>query len=216
MELKILYDNEAKDGFMKEWGFSCLVGDELLFDTGGDVNILLFNMHRFSVNLRSIRLIVLSHEHGDHIGGIKLVRELGDVDVFIPRSFSNSFKSRLAAYSNVNLIDVTEAREISQNVFTLGELGSFIKEQSLLLRTDKGFTVLTGCSHPGLEHILGYASKFGEINGVVGGFHGFNRLDALSEMKVIVPCHCTRRKKEMLRHYPESGLQCAAGRVIEV
>jgi len=34
MELKILYDNEAEEGFKSGWGFSCLVGDETLFDVG--------------------------------------------------------------------------------------------------------------------------------------------------------------------------------------
>lgn len=216
MELKILYDNEARDGFKKRWGFSCLVGDELLFDTGGDRDVLLFNMHRFSVNLEGVKIIVLSHEHGDHIGGINIVREFGDVDVFVPRSFSNTFKERLSAYSNVNLIDVTGVREISKNVITTGELGSLIKEQSLLLRSDDRFTVLTGCSHPGLEYILELASRFGEINSVVGGFHGFNRLDTLRGMKMIVPCHCTRHKKVLLRLYPKASLQCAAGLVIKV
>lgn len=39
MKLKILYDNEAKPGFEKSWGFSCLVelkDEKLLFDTGWD------------------------------------------------------------------------------------------------------------------------------------------------------------------------------------
>jgi len=216
VELKILYDNEAKYGFKKGWGFSCLVGDELLFDTGGDANILLFNMRRFPVNLGSIKMIVLSHEHGDHVGGIQIVRELREVDVFVPRSFSNSFKKRLTTYHNVNLIAVSEARAISQNIFTTGELGSFIKEQSLIVHADNGLTVITGCSHPGLEHILGMASRFGEIHGVVGGFHGFNRLEALRGMELIVPCHCTSRKREILNFFPESSLKCSAGCLFEI
>ncbi|MEM2046986.1 MAG: hypothetical protein QXQ21_03020 [Candidatus Jordarchaeales archaeon] len=44
MELRIVYDNEAKLGFKSGWGFSCLLGDHLLFDTGADADVLLFNM----------------------------------------------------------------------------------------------------------------------------------------------------------------------------
>jgi len=46
MELRILYDNEAKEGFKSGWGFSCLVGDKLLFDVGADLDTLIFNMRR--------------------------------------------------------------------------------------------------------------------------------------------------------------------------
>ena len=216
MDLKILYDNEAKHNFRSGWGFSCLVGDGLLFDTGGDVNTLLFNMHRFTVNFRSIKGIVLSHEHGDHTGGIWILKELGKVKVFVPKSFSSHFKRRLTSHSNVILIEVGESMAISQRIFTTGELGSFIKEQSLAIKTNNGLTVITGCSHPGLTNILRNVSQFGEIYGVVGGFHGFSQLEALSGMKLIVPCHCTRLKKEILNLYPESSVKCSAGCRIKI
>jgi len=37
MDIKILFDNEALDGFKKGWGFSCLIETaekKILFDTG--------------------------------------------------------------------------------------------------------------------------------------------------------------------------------------
>lgn len=216
MELRILYDNDAKKGFMSGWGFSCLVGGRLLFDVGADVNTLLFNMRRSSVKLDSINRVVLSHEHGDHVGGMRILSMLGDVEVFVPPSFSSSFKRRLAAYENVSLVEIDEAREISNGVYTTGELGRFIKEQSLIVETDNGLTVVTGCSHPGLEWILKVTSGFGDIYGVVGGFHGFSRLEALEGIRLIVPCHCTVRKKEILALYPKTSMKCSAGCRIEV
>ena len=195
MELRILYDNEAKEGFKSGWGFSCLVGDNLLFDVGADLDTLTFNMRRASVKFDSIDRVVLSHEHGDHVGGVTILNMLGDVEVFVPTSFSRSFKRKLAAYENVSLVEIDEASKVSNGFYTTGELGSFIKEQSLIVETDNGLTVITGCSHPGLENILKAASKFGEIYGVVGGFHGFSKLEALEGIGLIVPCHCTVRKK---------------------
>ena len=47
MRLKILYDNDAKEGFRRGWGFSCLVNEKILFDTGADLNTLLFNIRKF-------------------------------------------------------------------------------------------------------------------------------------------------------------------------
>jgi len=216
MELRILYDNVAKEGFKSGWGFSCLVGDKLLFDVGADLDTLIFNMRRASVKFDSIDRVVLSHEHGDHVGGVTILNMLGDVEVFVPTSFSRSFKRKLAAYENVFLVEIDEASKISNVFYTTGELGRFIKEQSLIVETNNGLTVITGCSHPGLENILKAASKFGEIYGVVGGFHGFSKLEALEGIGLIVPCHCTVRKKEILARYPKTSMKCSAGCSIEV
>lgn len=216
MELKVLYDNEAKDGFKRGWGFSCLVGNWLLFDTGSDVNTLLFNMHKFGMDPKSIKKVVLSNEHGDHVGGIQILGILDEVEVFVPRSFSGQFKKRLASYPNADLTEVDGAGEISNGFFTTGELGSSIKEQSLIVETNDVLTVITGCSHPGLEKVLEAASKFGNIYGVAGGFHGFRKLEVLRKMHLIVPCHCTPHKREILSLYPETSMKCFAGREIEI
>jgi 7,8-dihydropterin-6-yl-methyl-4-(beta-D-ribofuranosyl)aminobenzene 5'-phosphate synthase len=56
--LKILYDNEAPLGLRSGWGFSCLVDEHLLFDTGANVDTLLFNMQKLNVNLDRIDKIV--------------------------------------------------------------------------------------------------------------------------------------------------------------
>lgn len=216
MELKIVYDNEAKEGFMKGWGFSCLIGDQLLFDTGGNAKSLLFNMNRLDVKLENINQIVLSHEHEDHVGGIEILAKLGNVTVIVPKSFPNHFKRRLASYPNTNIKEVCEVKKISAGVFTTGEIGSSLKEHSLIVRTDNGLLVITGCAHPGLQNILRTASKLGEIYGVVGGFHSFRRLESLETLHLIVPCHYTIYKKEILGLYPESSRKCSAACVINI
>jgi 7,8-dihydropterin-6-yl-methyl-4-(beta-D-ribofuranosyl)aminobenzene 5'-phosphate synthase len=157
MELKILYDNEALNGFRGGFGFSCWVEDKnTLFDTGGDLATLMFNIRKFMINPKDIEKIVLSHEHGDHIGGIQIVDYCGEVDVFVLRSFSKRFKGWLADHSNVRLHEVDKAEEICRDVYTTGVLGWSIKEQSLIVKTCNGLTVVTGCAHPGLENILNF------------------------------------------------------------
>ncbi|PUA31320.1 MAG: hypothetical protein B9J98_06825 [Candidatus Terraquivivens tikiterensis] len=217
MKVKILYDNEASEGFKSGFGFSCLVeGKNILFDTGGDLSTLIYNMRKFMVNPKDIEKIVLSHEHRDHIGGINIVNYCSKVDVFIPRSFSSQFKSWLSLHSNVILHEVCEAEEICKGVYTTGELGQSIKEQSLIVKTGNGLTVITGCSHPGLENILACASKFGEIYGLIGGFHGFCKLEVLKRIRLIVPCHCTMRKTELLNLYPKTSKKCSVGFTVEI
>lgn len=193
-----------------------MAGENILFDTGGDLDILLFNMMRFDVNLALIDTIVLSHSHGDHIGGIGIVDKLGEVRVFVPRSFSGRFKKKLSSRSNVDLVEVSVATAPSDGIFTTGELGQFTKEQALVVETSKGLVVITGCSHPGLENILRSAAQFGEVYAVVGGFHGFDRLKSLENISLVVPCHCTKRKRAILILYPETSKVCAAGCRFEI
>ena len=122
----------------------------------------------------------------------------------------------LASLGNVNLVKVYEAGEISEGFYTTGQLGRLVREQSLIVETENGLTVVTGCSHPGVENILEAASRFGEIYGLVGGLHGFGRLEALRGLRLIVPCHCTVRKNEIAALYPEMSSMCSAGRRIQV
>jgi len=188
----------------------------LLFDTGADVNTLLFNMHKFNVNLNGIDKILFSHEHGDHTDGFQIIGRLGKVKVYLLKSFSRHFKRKIASFTNVELREVSKPERISDNIFTTGKVGFLIKEQSLIVKTEKGVTVITGCSHPGLEKILKIASKLGEIHGVIGGFHGFNELEILRDIDLIVPCHCTTRKREILMLYPDSSVKCSAGQRMEI
>ena len=212
VKLKILYDNEALNGFRGAYGFSCLIEEKgILFDTGGDADTLLFNMKKFRVNLSNIHIIVLSHEHGDHTGGIQIINYCGKVKVLVPISFSKRFKNWLVSHPNVRLCEIQRFEKVCEGVYTTGELGQFIKEQSLIVKTGNGLTIITGCAHPGLENIVGAASKLGDIYGVVGGFHNFSRLEALKGMHLIVPCHCTVRKREIFNLYPKVCKKCSAG-----
>ena len=216
MELKVVYDNESKAGYKRDWGFSCLVDGRILFDMGTNPSILLYNMNMFDIQLERIETVIFSHEHGDHTGGYPVIRDLGEVDVYVLRSFSRGFKEMLSSMPNVNLNEIKGSAAINDNIYTTGELGFFIKEQSLLIKTGNGITVLTGCSHPGLDKILSVASKFGKVYAVIGGFHGFSKLEVLSDLDLIVPCHCTARKREILRRYPDKSLECYAGLELEV
>ena len=216
MKSRILYDNIAEEGFRSGWGFSCLIGEHVLFDVGADLNTLLFNMRKASVELDEIDKVVLSHEHHDLVGGIQVLSMRKNVKVFTPCSFSNHFKRKISMLGEVTSVEVDEPIEISEGLYLTGVLGYFIREQSLIVETEKGLTVVTGCSHPGLEKILNHASALGKLYGVVGGFHGFSKLQSLVGLSLIAPCHCTRKKKEIHERFPETSVRCYAGCSFEV
>jgi len=49
--------------------------------------------------------------------------------------------------------------KIVDNIFATGELERFIKNQSLIVNTDKDVLVITGCSHTGLDRIFNVSSN---------------------------------------------------------
>ncbi|HDI13103.1 MAG TPA: MBL fold metallo-hydrolase [Hadesarchaea archaeon] len=211
MKLKIVYDNEARPGFERGWGFSCLVELEeemILFDTGWDGNVLLSNLKKFGVGPEDIGVVVISHAHWDHLGGLPHIMRR-DMEVYVPRSFSKHLKEELA--SKVDLHEVTGPQEIRKEIWSTGEVGEEFKEQSLILGTRRGLVVLVGCSHPGVKNILSVASKFGRISGIVGGMHGFKDYEVLKGLSLIVPTHCTVNKRKIAKLFPEAYVEGKAG-----
>jgi 7,8-dihydropterin-6-yl-methyl-4-(beta-D-ribofuranosyl)aminobenzene 5'-phosphate synthase len=77
MEIKIttLAENTAERGFLAEWGLSMLIeagGKKVLFDTGAGIAAV-HNAQLLDIDLATIDLIVLSHGHRDHTGGLRSV-----------------------------------------------------------------------------------------------------------------------------------------------
>lgn len=211
MKLTILYDSGAEQGLMKGWGFSCLLelgSENVLFDTGWDGRRLLFNMKKLGKNPRQIKKILISHSHWDHMGGLPYLLRKG-VEVYVPQSFSKHLKEEIASRSDLR--EVKGVQKVREGVWTTGELGKGIKEQSLVLETSKGSVVIVGCAHPGIQNIFAVASKFGKVWGVVGGMHGFGDYEALEGLGLIVPSHCTANKKKIAELFPEVYVDGKAG-----
>jgi len=217
MNIKILYDNEAADGFHAGWGFSALVDNATLFDTGENADALLANMRSFGVSPQLVRRVILSHEDTDHVGGIAVLKECEDVNVYLPVSVPGALCNTLRILNaEVSLHLVAERTEIDSSEFVTACLGESRKEISLCLRTTKGLVLVTGCAHPGLDKIMKHVSQFGKIHAAVGGFHGFRKLRALSDVSVIVPCHCTKKKEEILDMYPDRARLGFAGMELSI
>ena len=60
-----------------EWGFSALVvvdGHRILFDTGARPETVLNNARDLKVDLTNVPDVILTHNHGDHTGGLITLR----------------------------------------------------------------------------------------------------------------------------------------------
>jgi len=212
MKITIVYDNEVKSKKLGGgWGFSSLIETAntppILFDTGADSITLLHNMEELGIDAKSIGIIAISHAHGDHTGGLRGILEVNkEAEIYVPASFRGTIPGR-------KVTTVTEPIEISEQVFSTGELKGI--EQSLAIKTEKGILVMVGCSHPGVGEIIDAASNFGKVYGVIGGFHGFRDFNRLSGLSLIVPCHCTQYKSEILELFPQQCIRCGVGLVLE-
>ena len=213
MKLTIVYDNEVKrPGLIADWGFSCLIEaqnmPQILFDTGATGSILRHNMNEVGVDPGNIGIVIISHPHGDHTGGLRdIIKANEEVELYLPQSFREKILTK-------KITRIKEPLEIRHNIFTTGELGGI--EQSLVINTDKGLLVVVGCSHPGVGNILDAASRFGKIYGIIGGLHGFHNFKRLNGLPLICPCHCTQYKSEIKHLFPQQYLECGAGLVLEL
>ena len=88
--ITVLYDAFGKDGTMKrDWGYAALVeahGKRILFDTGNDSETLAQNVKAKGVDLKKLDFVVMSHRHGDHMGGLSYVLSVNPkVKIYAPK-----------------------------------------------------------------------------------------------------------------------------------
>jgi 7,8-dihydropterin-6-yl-methyl-4-(beta-D-ribofuranosyl)aminobenzene 5'-phosphate synthase len=232
LTITVVFDNNPyKEGLETAWGFACVIaGAEktILFDTGKDGSMLLNNMRKLSVDPNIVDAVFLSHVHPDHTGGrSSFLRQKSDVTVYLLRSFSKSLKDRVRQ-AGAKATEVYEPLEVCENVYSTGQLGRLRKEQSLIIRTDKGLVVIAGCAHPGIVKIVSTAKNLlkDDILLVMGGFHLEwarkskieRRISDLKELGVryVGPCHCTGEKAKRLfeEHFGENYINTGAGKTI--
>jgi 7,8-dihydropterin-6-yl-methyl-4-(beta-D-ribofuranosyl)aminobenzene 5'-phosphate synthase len=85
---------------------------------------------------------------------------------------------------------------IADHIRTTGELGTSIVEQALIIETQRGLIVLTGCAHPGIVEIVRAAQAFGAVDLVMGGFH--------------LADYSTAKVEDVIAELNRSGVQRAA------
>ena len=89
-QITVLYDAFGKTSAMqKDWGYSALVefgGKRILFDTGNNPEILAQNVKAKGVDLTKLDFVVMSHRHGDHMGGLTYLLKVNPtVKIYAPK-----------------------------------------------------------------------------------------------------------------------------------
>ncbi|MBU7032396.1 MAG: MBL fold metallo-hydrolase, partial [Theionarchaea archaeon] len=202
----------------------------ILFDTGGNGGILLGNMEKLGIDCGEIDIIILSHIHGDHVDGLpSVLAKNNDVTVYVLQSFPFPFKENVRNLG-ADVVEVSRPVKICENVYSSGEISGFVNEQALILRTDKGLIVITGCAHPGIVGMVNRVKNTFEddILLAMGGFHlvDTNRYGVekiISDFRTLNvlyagPCHCTGLTAMDLfrQEYKENYVEIGVGTIIYV
>lgn len=236
MYIKVIAIGSTRwDRFIRRWGVSFLIGQDLLFDTFADPYVFLNNIRSMSIDISKIKHIIISHDDWDHISGLwYIINKYKNINVYFCPNFKLEIKQRIRSFG-VNVVEAGSLLKIKDGIYTTGQLygeskGKNVYEQSLIVKSSNGLIIITGCAHPGIINIVDNVKRqFNEnIYLVLGGLHlkdstegQINSVIAkliLSGVSKIAPCHCTGRLATRLidKEYKDNFIQVKQGSIIEV
>ena len=206
LRITINYDNyQFDENLRSDWGFACLVeyqGHQLLFDAGRDAELYKENAVRLHIDPREMPALFISHEHGDHTAGVPWIIETNpSIQCYFPTPYAKQLRSSGSLPENSQ--EVPNARHLFGPFYSTGDGFETFTEQGLVVKTEKGGVLITGCGHPGPVAMVRRAEKeLGiPIHTVIGGLHllqtpGRQVNQIAVELKQlgieqICPTHCT-------------------------
>lgn len=89
-QITVLYDAFGSTSTMqKDWGYAAFIeygGKRILFDTGNNPEIFAQNAKAKGVDLTKLDFVVMSHRHGDHMGGLTYLLKVNPtVKIYAPK-----------------------------------------------------------------------------------------------------------------------------------
>lgn len=193
--LPLVEEAASRPDLQSEHGLAYLIQTDeatILLDVGmnaaeADPSPLRANAERLGVDLTAIDMLVFSHVHPDHVGGVRWWREdsfalgttqvpLGEIAVLAPAPLR---------YPGLDVQVAATAARVAAGVGTTGPL-PFVEvfplslwrtvrtEQALAVHvTGRGIVLIVGCGHPGVERLVERAEALFDapVVGIVGGLH---------------------------------------------
>jgi metal-dependent hydrolase (beta-lactamase superfamily II) len=174
-----------------EVGLSYLIETDehrILFDVGYNAgrespSPLEHNMRALGVELGSIDTVFISHNHLDHVGGLRNQMagtfSLGLQQQPLPHPGARAFVPTPMHYPGSSPIHADEPMRVGEGVASTGTIGrhlviGWIDEQSLVVNVEgRGGVIIVGCGHQPIPNLLRrYDQAFSApLYGIVGGLH---------------------------------------------
>jgi len=206
LHITIIYDNYQFDQKLKtDWGFACLLeyqGHQLLYDAGNDATLYRQNMEKLQIDPAGIPTLFISHVHGDHTAGVPwILQENPAVKCYLPRPYAEQLEAEGKLPKNSQTVQ--DAVKLHGPFYSTGDDFAGFREQGLVVKTENGGVLITGCGHPGAVAMVSRAQdELGiKIHTVIGGLHLLSTpgeeitqiADRLKQMGImqICPTHCT-------------------------
>jgi 7,8-dihydropterin-6-yl-methyl-4-(beta-D-ribofuranosyl)aminobenzene 5'-phosphate synthase len=210
---QIVYDTSPPSSpeYRADFGYAVFVqfdGKRVLLDTGTDSSVLKHNLAAAGVDLGGIDAVVMTHNHHDHAGGLRWVREQNPrVPVYVPPGQD---------YGIGGTRVVTDTLALTRDLVVIRghadvPTGGISDDLSLAMRTADGLYVLNSCSHSGVAAIVDRAAAVmgGQVTYYSSGarlaYRDASDTTVVSEalaargVKRVAPSHCSLSHAVMSR-----------------
>ncbi|MDA8174154.1 MAG: MBL fold metallo-hydrolase [Nitrospiraceae bacterium] len=195
------------NSFLAEHGFSALIecgGKKILLDTGATGVAVLHNLKLIGLQPEDIDMVVLSHGHNDHTGGLNLFhgKIIAHPDAFVKRYLVTPAGASfdLTCPVQKNLKDRAQLEKgpvmLAPGIWTTGEIerthkweeldlfrirrendmesDSIRDDQAVVISSGSGLAIIAGCSHAGIINTIEQAVRISGINEVYCVIGGFH------------------------------------------
>ncbi len=249
MKITLLCENVCGHSGSKvclaEWWLSAFIqvnNTNILFDTG-HTDIYKKNAENLGINLDTTDVVVLSHYHWDHTGGLRYhdfkekKKLIAHPDVFLkmPKDQVDKISSDFDVQPSESVV------EISEDIYFLGQVPRtttfesgksrdehMFDDTAIIIKSSKWVIVIAWCSHSWICNICEYAKEISgqDLYAVIGGFHLFEDNKIWVEKTIeyfkkenpelILPMHCVDMPTQAKFHINFNSKKYSTGDVIEL